>query len=102
MAAEQEALAAMLMVCANAAWEVAHVAAREEAARVAEEAAAAVAAWVEEIMEEEAAAREEMARNRACWDKDMVAERCAREIHELPNERRHRQLLARRQAHRTH
>jgi hypothetical protein len=102
MAVEQEALVAMLVVRANTAQEAARVAAREEAARVAEEAAAVVAARAEEIVEEAASAMEEMARDRACWDKDMVAARCAREIHELVNERRHRQLLARRQAHRAH
>jgi hypothetical protein len=102
MAAEQVALAAMLVVRTNAARAAARVAAGEEVTRAAEEAAAAVAARAEEIVEEAAAAREEMARDRACWDKDMVAARCAREIHELVNERRHRQLLARRQAHRAH
>jgi hypothetical protein len=104
MAAEQEALAAMLVVRANAAREAAHVAAeedvacaaeaalklaaREEAAR-AEEVARGVAravARAEELAEEasaEAAAQEEMARDRRRWDDDMAAARSAREVHEL-------------------
>jgi hypothetical protein len=44
--------------------------------------------------------REEMARDRARWDENMAAARHNREIHELVNERRHRQRLARRQVSR--
>jgi hypothetical protein len=94
LAAEREALAAMLVVRANAAREVARVAAEEEAARAAEaaldlaareEAAAAkevsreaarAVARAEEQAEEaaaEAAAQEEMARDRRHWDEDMAA-----------------------------
>jgi hypothetical protein len=121
-AAEREALAAMLVVRANAAREVVRanvareatrVAAQEEAARVAarvaeaaaelavqEEAAHAVAR-AEELAEEAAAdvaAQEEMVRDRRRWDEDMEAARCAREIHELASQRRHHRNLARRQA----
>jgi hypothetical protein len=80
MAAEQEAPAFMLLVRANAARKVA------QAKEITEEAAS------------EAAARKEMTRDRARWDKDMATARRAREIHELANERRHRQCLARHQA----
>jgi hypothetical protein len=96
MAAEREALATMLVVRTKAA---------REAARVTKEIVAMVvvardAARAEELAEEEApsaTAREEMARDRCRWDKDMAPARRAREIHELANERRHRLRLARRQ-----
>jgi hypothetical protein len=65
---------------------------------MAEEVAAAAeaqeAAPVEKIAE--AVAREEMARDRARWEKDMAAARHACKIHELASERRHRPCLARR------
>jgi hypothetical protein len=108
MAAEREALAAMLMVHANTVREAARVAAEEEATRLAaraaeaaldlaarEEAAAAeemaceadrAVARVEELAEEavvEAAAQEEMARDRRHWDEDMAAARLLREVHKL-------------------
>jgi regulator of protease activity HflC (stomatin/prohibitin superfamily) len=95
MAAEREALAAMLVVRANAAREAAHVAAQEEAARVASraaeaaaarEVAARVAARAEELAEEaaaDAAAHEEMVRDRHRWDDDIAAARCVREVHKL-------------------
>jgi hypothetical protein len=111
MAAEREALTAMLLVRANAAREAAHVAAEEEAARVAEapldlaarEEAARAVVRAEELADEaatEAATQEEMARDHRRWDKDMAAARRLREVHELATQRRHRQNLARRQAHR--
>jgi hypothetical protein len=121
MAAEREALAAMLAVRANAAREAARVAAEEAAARAAEatldlaareEAAAAekvareaarAVARAEEQAEEaaaEAAAQEEMARDRRRWDEDMAAARRLREVHELATHRCHRRNLARRQAQR--
>jgi hypothetical protein len=127
MAAEREALAAMLMVHANTVREATHVAAKEAATRLAacaaeaaldlaarEEAAAAeemareaahALARAEELVEEaavEAAAQEEMARDRRHWDEDMAAVRRLREVHELATQRRHRQNLARRQAQRAH
>jgi hypothetical protein len=74
MAVEREALAAMLVMCANTVREAAHVAAEEEAARMAARAAEATM---------ELAAREEA----AC------------EVHELAPQRRHRLNLDRRQAH---
>jgi hypothetical protein len=91
MATEREALAAMLVVRANAAREAARVAAQAEAdhvaARVAELAAreevAHAAAWVEELIEEAAAVQEEMARDHRRWDDDMAAARSAREVQEL-------------------
>jgi hypothetical protein len=101
MATEREALAAMLVVRANAAREAARVATEVEAAR-AEEAAHAVVR-VEELAEEaaaEATTQEEMARDRRRWDDDMAAARRAREVHELATQRRHRRNQARRQAHR--
>jgi hypothetical protein len=124
MAAERDALMAMLVVRANAAREATHVAAEEETARVAaravevalelaarEEAAVAeeaareaarAVARAEELAEEAAAeaAAQEMARDRRRWDEDMVAARRLREVHELATQRRHRRNLARRQAHR--
>jgi hypothetical protein len=109
MAAEREALAAMLVVRANAAREAAYaaeaaleLAAREEAA-VAKEAvreAARAVARAEELAEEavaEAAAQEDMAQDCRRWDEDMAASRRAYEVHELATQRRHRQNLARRQ-----
>jgi hypothetical protein len=84
MTTERESLAAMLVVRANTAREAAHVAAQEEAARMAEGAAAAAqeAARAEEIAEEatsEAAAREEMARTgrarRRTWQRRGVPAR---------------------------
>jgi anti-sigma factor RsiW len=48
----------------------------------------------------EATIREEMARDRARWDEDMTTARLNREIHELADERDHRQRLARRQVSR--
>jgi hypothetical protein len=80
-----------------------------EAARVADKAAreAAVAAatreavFAKEIAEEaaaEGATREEMARDPARWGEDMAAARRAHKIHELANEHRHCQRLARHQA----
>jgi hypothetical protein len=126
MAAEREALAAMLVVRANTAREAARVAAEEETARVAARAAEAVleltareeasaaeetarkaaraVARAEELAEEaaaEAAAQEEMARDRRRWDEDMASARRLREVHELATQRRHRRNLARCQAHRT-
>jgi hypothetical protein len=116
MAAEQEALAAMLVVCANMAREAARVAARAveaaldlaswEEAAVAEGAAHEAAhevARAEELAEEaatEAVVQEEMARDRHRWDEDMATTRHLREVHELATQRHHRQNLARRQAHR--
>jgi hypothetical protein len=110
MAAEREALAAMLAVHANAAREAARVAAQEEAGheavRAAEEAAVmavqeeATRAVVraEETAEEataDAAAWAEMARYRRRWDEDIAVASHAREIHELASERLHRRNLAR-------
>jgi hypothetical protein len=104
MAAEREALAAMLVVRTNTAREASRVATQEEAtreaARAAEEAAAVAvqeeaacaAAWVEEPAEEagaDAAARVKMARDCRSWDEDMAAARRAREIHELASEHHH-------------
>jgi hypothetical protein len=99
MAAEREALSAMLLVRANAAREAARVAARaaeaaldlaarEEAAaaeEVAREAARAVARPEEQAEEAaaEAAMQAEMARDRRRWDEEMAAARRLREIHEL-------------------
>jgi hypothetical protein len=86
MAAEREALAAMLMVCANTVREAARVAAEEEAAHVAE--AARAAARAKELAEEttaDAAMQEEMARYYRRWDDDMAAVRRAREIHSSPH-----------------
>jgi hypothetical protein len=106
MAAEREALSAMLVVHANAAREAVRVAAEEEVARVAaravevaldlaarEEAAAvevahetARAVAREEQAEEaaaEVAAQKEMAWDRCRWDENMAAARCLREVHEL-------------------
>jgi peroxiredoxin len=127
MAAEREALAAMLVVRANAAREATRVAAEEEAARVAAcaaeaaldlatreeaaiaeevayEAARAVARAEEQAVEAaaEAAAQEEIARDRRRWDEDMAAARRLREVHELVTHRRHRWNLARHQAQRSH
>jgi hypothetical protein len=118
MAAEREALAAMLMVRANAAREAVRVAAGEEAARAAEaaldmaareEAAAAeevareaarAVARAEEQAEEaaaaEAAAQEEMAWDRRRWDEDMAAARRLREVHKLATH--HHQAQRARQA----
>jgi hypothetical protein len=126
MAAEREALSAMLVVCANAAREAARMAAEEEAACVAARVAEAVlglaareeAAAAEEVAREaaravaraeeqaeaaaaEAAAQEEMAQDRRCWGEDMAVARRLREVHELTTQRRHRWNLARRQAQRT-
>jgi hypothetical protein len=109
MAAEWEALAAMLVVRANAAREAALMAAQEkvamEAERVAEEAsvmaaqeeAARATAGAKELAEEaatDAAAQTELARDRRCRDEYMTAARRAREIHELASECRHRRNLA--------
>jgi hypothetical protein len=106
MDAEREALAAVLMVCANATREAVLVAAQEAATMEtahAEEEASAVAAQEEAAravvrVEEgatDAAARTEMARDRRRWDEDMAMARRAREIHELASERHHRRNLAR-------
>jgi hypothetical protein len=95
MAAEREALAAMLVVHANAAREAMRVAAKEEAARMAE--AACAAAREEELTEEataDATAQEEMAKDRRRWDDDVPVARRAREIHELATQRSHRRNLA--------
>jgi hypothetical protein len=124
MAAEWEALSAMLVVRANAAREAVRVAAEEEVACVAARAVEAAldlaareeAAVVEEVAHEaaravareeqaeeaaaEAAAQEEMAWDRRRWDEDMAAARCLREVHELATQCRHRRNLARHQAHR--
>jgi hypothetical protein len=125
MAAEREALAAMLVVRANAAREAARVAVEEEAVRVTARAAEAAldlaareeAAASEEVAREaaravalaeeqadeaaaEAATHEEMARDRRRWDEDMAAARRLCEVHELATQRRHRRNLARRHAHR--
>jgi hypothetical protein len=117
MAAERDALAAMFVVHANTAREAAHMAAQEEAARVAarvaevasvlavQEEAARAAARAEELAVEAAAdaeAWEEMARDHRRWDKDMATARRAREIHELASQRRHHRNLARCQANRAH
>jgi hypothetical protein len=74
MTAEREALAAMLVVCTNAAREVACMAAEEEAARVSA-AALELAAWEEEAraaaraeLAEEATA-EEAAQEEMAWDR---------------------------------
>jgi hypothetical protein len=123
LAADREALAAMLAVRANVAREAARVAAEEEAAHVAARAAEAAldlaaleeAAAVEEVARDasravaraeeqaeeaapEAAAQEEMARDRRRWDEDMAAARRLRVVHELATHRRHSRNLARRQA----
>jgi hypothetical protein len=116
MAAEREALAAMLVVRANATREAARVAAEEEAARAAkaaldmvarEEAAAAeevaceaarAVARAEEQAAAEAAAQEEMARDRRRWDEDMATVRRLCEVHELAIHRLHHWNVARRQA----
>jgi hypothetical protein len=103
VAAEREALAAMLVVQANAAREATRVVFMEVACVTVEEAATVVAqeaAQAEELAEEaatKAAARKEMAKDRACWDEDIAAARRGHEIHELAIERCHHQRgLARR------
>jgi hypothetical protein len=103
MVVKRKALAAMIVVCDNAAREAACMEAEEDAARVAKKAVAPKeATWAEEIAEKEAAeaAAREMARDHRRWDEDMMAVQRAREIHELASERCHRLRLARRQAHR--
>jgi hypothetical protein len=98
MAAEREALVAMLVVRANAAREATHVAAEEETARVA---ARVVEVALELAAREEAAVAEEAARAVA-RAKELAEEaaRRLREVHELATQRCHRRNLARRQAHR--